>query len=337
MSNITTYKHADNLPAFLRTFAVSTELMAGGTGFSVISIKGKVFHIVTGESKELVTLPDNPEQPAGSIDAVIIKANPGTSKVFYADGYTEGSADKPTCYSNDGIAPAADAAEAQCSKCAACPHNAWGSRVSESGGKGKACADVKRIAVSMVHDLKNPMLLRVPAASLKALTQYADKLVRTGAPYQALITRIGFDYTVAHPQLTFKPVRFITEEEFGDINEVMHGPTIGQITGETPSAPAQDAQAKPTAATAPAPAPKPKAEPKPEPKPEPAAAAPAAAALFEQDEAPAAAPAPEPKPEPKPRAAAKPKAAPVEAPATVASGSMADELNDMLKGMGFDD
>ncbi len=332
MSNITTYKHAENLPSFLRAFQVSTELIAGSAGFGLISIKGKVFTMVNGEDRQLITKPDAPDEPAASLDAIIIKANPGTSKTYYATGYVEGSTEKPDCYSNDGIAPAADAAEPQSTKCATCPHNAWGSRMSEDGKQGKECADVKRLAVALVNDTKTPLLLRVPAASLKPLTQYADKLVRSGAPYQAVVTKIGFDYSVAHPALTFRPARFITEQEFKDVQELLSSPVVMQITGEAPSAAAAAAEPKQAA-----PQPKAEAAPAPAAAPAPKVEPPAEDGLFSQ-EPPAAAP--------KPRAARKPKAeAAPEQPAaqepkaayTVAAsgGSVAEELSNMLSSLGL--
>src|SRR5690606_11680321 len=107
---------------------------------------------------------------------VIVKANPNLSKTFYKNGYEEGSAEKPTCYSHDGLKPAADAAEPQASACLACPHNVWGSRVTENGSKGKACQDYRRLCVVPSGQLDRPMLLRVPAGSLKDLVAYGDML-----------------------------------------------------------------------------------------------------------------------------------------------------------------
>jgi hypothetical protein len=84
-------------------------------GFPVLSIKGKVFHIKEGGEAELVEQPDNPGEPATSLEVVLIKANPHISKVYYELGYEEGADTKPTCYSNDGIKPAPDGEDVQCS------------------------------------------------------------------------------------------------------------------------------------------------------------------------------------------------------------------------------
>ena len=233
MSNITPFDA--KLPAHLSAFeSVSEDDLSSGVSasFPVISIKGKVFHIVRGDERTLITKPGGEEdEPASSIEVVLLRANPSVSKVYYAEGYTEGSVDKPTCYSNSGIAPEMDAQEPQSQKCAGCVHNQWGSRITESGKKAKACGDVRRLAVAAAGELGDPMLLRVPATSLAVLAQYGDVLKKRGVKYPALITRIGFDYSVAHPALTFKPVGFIDEVAAKKVREVMSGDLISQILG----------------------------------------------------------------------------------------------------------
>jgi hypothetical protein len=241
MANIIPFESA-KLPANVAAmFSVSSDLITARGGYPTVSIKGKVFHIVRGEERTLLTKPGE-EDPAGSMEVIIVKANPNLSKVFYAKGYEEGSDAKPDCYSNDGLAPADDAEIPQAKKCATCKHNQWGSRITDSGGKGKACSDSQRLAVSPVGLVNDPMLLRVPAASLKALTQYGETLKKRGVPFQVVVTRVGFDYSVAHPALTFKPVGFIDDDTAMQVKEVHDSSVVDQITGvaayERPAAPA---------------------------------------------------------------------------------------------------
>jgi hypothetical protein len=225
---------ASKLPAHLQGKVKATNVFAAAVsagGFPVVSIKGKSFHIQRGDERTLVKNSDG--DAAGSIEAVIVAVNPNKSKVFYDSGYEEGSNAKPTCYSNDGLAPAADAESAQAKKCATCPHNQWGSRITDNGGKGKACADSMRLAIAAPSQLNDPMLLRVPAASLKVLGQYGAQLAKRGVEPQHVVTKIGFDYNVAHPALTFKAIRFVEDHEMGEIEAVLadEAETIGQITG----------------------------------------------------------------------------------------------------------
>ena len=160
-----------------------------------------------------------------------MKSNPNLSKIYYKGGYEEGSTAKPDCYSLDGIEPSQNAQDKQSDKCLSCKWNAWGSRISENGAKGKACADSRRLAIAPAYDLENPMLLRIPAGTLKELTAYAQMLNRRKAPYSAVITRISFDHTVAYPKMQFKALRWLTEEEGDVVAEVLGSDILGNITG----------------------------------------------------------------------------------------------------------
>lgn len=239
-------------------------------GYGVISIKGKVFHIVRGDERTLITKPGE-DDPAASIEVVILDANPRLSKVYYPSGYEEGSVEKPTCYSNDSVAPAEDAPEKQSVKCATCAHNQWGSRITDNGKKGKACADSRRMAVATVSQPNEPMLVRVPAASLGPLAEYGDMLQKRGVNFSAVVTKIGFDYTVAHPALTFKPTAFLDAETAAKVVEsrgsdlvkkIINGGQIAdQVAGE------QKAQPEMASPTGTAPADAPTASPAPAAKP----------------------------------------------------------------------
>lgn len=238
---------ASKLPAHLQgkvkvENAFANAMSAGG--FPVVSIKGKVFHIQRGDERTLVTRGEDGE-PVSSLTAVILATNPNKSKVYYDHGYEEGSVAKPTCYSNDGLAPAADAESPQAKKCQVCPHNQWGSRITDNGGKGKACGDSMRLAIAAPDQLNDPMLIRVPAASLKTLGAYGAQLAKRNAAPNMVITKIGFDFNVAHPALTFKAIDFVDEAQFEEIQTVLEeeADTIAQIIGTAPSA-APETEAK---------------------------------------------------------------------------------------------
>jgi len=246
---------ASSLPAHLRKKAKAVNVFAAAVsagGYPVVSITGKVFHVQRGDERPLVTKPGDDDEAAGSLEVVILATNPNKSKVYYDGGYTEGSTDKPVCYSNDGIAPAADAEEPQSKKCAICPHNEWGSRISENGNKVKACTDSMRLAIAPAGQINDPMLIRVPAASLKTLGSYGSQLAKRSVGPEDVITKIGFDYSVAHPALTFKAVRFVDEAEAAEIEQVLadEEEMIGNITGAAGSI-ATENEAKAEAAPAP--------------------------------------------------------------------------------------
>lgn len=278
MSNLIPFDQ-QQLPAHLATFDVGDDDLSSGvsSGYPVLSIKGKVFHIHRGDSKELIEHPDTGDA-AGSINVAIIRANPAVSKIYYEKSYEEGQSDKPDCYSLDGIAPASDAQSPQAKKCATCPHNEWGSRITDSGKKAKRCSDHRRIAVAPAGQLNDPMLLRVPATSLPELKEYAEVLRKRGVKYPAVVTKISFDHSVAHPALTFKPIGFLPAEAASTVREMIDSEVVKQIIGivETPTPVTQPAAQESAAPKMPEAKPEPKPEPKPaakkaEPKPKPAA------------------------------------------------------------------
>ncbi len=226
------------LPAYLKKFNVeelNADLTAhAGGGFPVMSIKGKKWTVVRDGEKNVLPNPKDPESPATSIDVVIIKANKGTSKVFYLKGYDPESSDKqkPDCYSSDGVAPAADAQSPQSKKCATCPHNQWGSRITEKGAsKGKACNDTVRLAIAPAGQVNDPMLLRVPPASIRNLGEYGQLLAKRGVGYNMVVTKIGFDVEAESPKLTFKPVGFLDDASYTEVQEVMESDIVRDITG----------------------------------------------------------------------------------------------------------
>jgi hypothetical protein len=227
-----------SLPAYLKKFNVAelnADLTAhAGGGFPVMSIKGKKWTVVRDGEKTVLPNPKDPESPATSIDVVIIKANKGTSKVFYLKGYDPESSDKqkPDCYSSDGISPAADAQTPQSKKCATCAHNQWGSRITEKGAsKGKACNDTVRLAIAPAGQVNDPMLLRVPPASIRNLGEYGQLLAKRGVGYNMVVTKIGFDVEAESPKLTFKPVGFLDDTSYAEVQEVMDSDIVRDITG----------------------------------------------------------------------------------------------------------
>jgi hypothetical protein len=312
--NIIPFDSGSNLPSFLKKVdvaALNSDLTAhAGSGFPVISIKGKVFAVVRDGDREIQMNPKDPDSAATSLNVVLLKANKGTSKVFYIKGYDKDSSEgqKPDCYSQDGIEPAADSQNKQAKKCATCPHNQWGSRVSEKGAtKGKACSDTVRMAVAPAGQINDAMLLRVPPASIKALGEYGQMLAKRGVGYNMVVTKVGFDLQAESPKLTFSAIGLLDDDGFAEVQEIAASDVVSNILGSSVAAAiAAEAPAAEPEEEAPAPVAKPKAKPVVE---EPA-----------EEEAP--------KPVAKPKAAAKP--APKPAPVD-------DDMDLDLDGISFDD
>lgn len=236
MTNIIPFE-SGKVPAYLKALDVAdlnSDLTShASTGFPVISIKGKNFAVVRdGERTTLTKTVDGEEIPARSIDVVIIKANKQNSKVFYLKGYQDGAENqKPDCFSNDGVKPDTNVESPQAKSCAVCPHNQWGSKVGDNGGKGKACADSVRLAVSQPDLINDPHLLRVPPATIRTLGEYGKSLAKRGVPYTAVVTKISFDIESPTPKLTFRATGFLTDEAYAQVRDVVEGDIVAAILG----------------------------------------------------------------------------------------------------------
>lgn len=217
--------------------AVENDLGAGvQAGFGLIGYRGKVWSIrYRGDERQLMR--DDGDGPRGSIEVVILKASSAVSKIWYENGYTEGSHASPDCFSTNGLAPDMSSPKKQSVACANCPMNAWGSRVTPAGKAGKACSDSKRLAVAPLGDITNevyggPLLLRVPAASLQDLAQFGAMLGKMGYPYYSVGVRISFDPAESYPKFVFNAIRPLTNEEAAMVIELQSSTQVDRILAE---------------------------------------------------------------------------------------------------------
>lgn len=214
------------------------ELGAGvASSYGVMGYKGKVWSTRFG-GVDTPLMRDDGDGARGSIEVVIVKAAAPISKIFYKGGYVEGSTAAPDCWSATGVTPDASVQNKCHATCADCPMNAWGSRVTDAGKQGKACADSRRIAVVPVADIDNelfggPMLLRIPAASLKDLKAYGDLLNSYQYPYYACATRISFDPKEAYPKFVFNAIRPLTDAEGAKILALRDDKRVSTVLNES--------------------------------------------------------------------------------------------------------
>jgi len=188
------------------------------SGFAVISYRGKVWRVRKGGEEQNYLNDEGEAMP--SIELVLVRSNSQPSKTFFDKQYEEGSNEPPRCWSSDGFKPDAEVINPINPVCASCRNNAWGSKVTDQGKKGRACADVRRMAVVFLHELEEKgkdatlLLLRVPPASLNPLKDFAVKVLEPrGLQYFMIATRVGFDPQVAHPKFTFKAKRPLNNDE----------------------------------------------------------------------------------------------------------------------------
>lgn len=236
-TQLTVPKNFGAISTVFSSRTANDELGAGiASSYGVIGYRGKSWS-VKYQGKETVMMRPDGDGPRNSIEVVLVKASSAISKIFYKGGYVEGSSSPPDCWSSNGISPDSGAQNKQSTTCASCPMNAWGSRVTEAGKQGKACSDSRRVAIVPAEDLDNemfggPMLLRVPAASLKDLKAYGEYLNSLGAPYYGAVTKISFDPKEAYPKFVFSVVRALTDEEAHRVIELQSDKRVSQVLSE---------------------------------------------------------------------------------------------------------
>jgi hypothetical protein len=282
VSNIALFS-GSAVPAFAKKAELSAIAKAlaggaGGGGGKRISIKGGVFRLMV-DGKEVAAIDER------FLDVVIVNAAPKIGRTFYLKAYDSETPSGPDCWSADGEKPDPSSANIQATNCASCPQNVKGS----GQGESRACRYSQRLAVVLASDVEGDVMqLQLPATSIfgkeegenRPLQAYARYLAAQSVSPETLVTRMKFDTKSEAPKLHFKPMRWLTEEEYataveqGQSEEAKRAVTmtVAQTDKVEPlklegSSPAK-APAKAKAAPPPAedddepPAPPPKATPK---------------------------------------------------------------------------
>ena len=216
MSNVALFS-GSAVPAFakkgeLSALAKSLAGGAGGGGGKRISIKGGVFRLMV-DGKEVAAIDER------FLDVVIVNAAPKIGRTFYMKSYDSDAPSGPDCWSADGEKPDASAANPQATNCASCPQNVKGS----GQGESRACRYSQRLAVTLANDVEGDVMqLQLPATSIfgkeegenRPLQAYARYLAAQGVSPETLVTRMKFDTKSEAPKLHFKPMRWLTEDEY---------------------------------------------------------------------------------------------------------------------------
>lgn len=269
MSNVALFS-GSAVPAFAKKGELSAlaKSLAGGAGGGGggkrISIKGGVFRLMV-DGKEVAAIDER------FLDVVIVNAAPKIGRTFYMKSYDSDAPSGPDCWSADGEKPDASAANPQATNCASCPQNVKGS----GQGESRACRYSQRLAVVLANDVEGDVMqLQLPATSIfgkeegenRPLQAYARYLAAQGVSPETLVTRMKFDTKSEAPKLHFKPMRWLTEDEYA--SAVDQGKTedakraITMTVAQTDKVePLKLEGTKPVAKAAPAPAPTEEEEP----------------------------------------------------------------------------
>lgn len=221
---------------------------------------------INGTFKKLVNGEQIGNSVRGSIDVIIIAAQPKVSRVYYAGKYDPNAeSTMPNCWSNAGDVPEVAATDKQHDNCADCPMNVKGS--GDNGGR--ACRFQRRVSVLLEGDTTGDIYqMSIPSKSLfgkgsgnvHPFESYVKFLVANGESPDTVVTTVAYDDEAEGMELVFSPSRPVTDEEWELIQKAQARPeaemytriTVAQVDGATKE-------------------PKPRAAAQPEPKPEPKA------------------------------------------------------------------
>lgn len=167
-----------------------------------------------------------------NLDVVVAYESP-IERSFYATDIDEGDGGPPHCSSSDGRVGhgCRDVDEIHKSdsiddlwnseqECAACAFSQFGSAL--GGGKGQACKQRVRLVI-FNGDALLPMVLQIPAATLKSFKQYKMRLVNGRKRLGRSVTRLSLLKNSGSPDyytVEFSFVRDLTEDETSRLAEL---------------------------------------------------------------------------------------------------------------------
>jgi hypothetical protein len=177
---------------FADEVAALQKRIAAPSGDRIKCNKDKTFSLPNGDSLE-------------ELDALIVDFC--AASFYYETGYNENNVVPPTCFALGlepaGLVPSDNSPDKQCEACAGC----WANQFkSASNGRGKACGNVRLLAVLPPDaDAETPMMiLKVSSTGLKSFDSHAATVARTfNAPVRGVITKITFDQNSDFQSLRF--------------------------------------------------------------------------------------------------------------------------------------
>lgn len=234
MSDITLFQ-SNNLPDYLKEVELDdlTKSLAGNTSTKRISIRGGVFRLMV--SGEEVAKNEN-----RFMNIVIVNGGRDIARQYYAGKYVAGETSAPDCWSNDGKRPDASIEFPQGATCEGCPQNIKGS----GNGDSRACRFQQRLAVVLADDIGGDVYqLTLPSTSIfgrgdvdkMPFQQYAKYVGSQGKNINTLITEMRLDSDSDTPKLTFKPVKFLTREQWETAREKGDSPAAKAAIAQTPA------------------------------------------------------------------------------------------------------
>ena len=211
---------------------------------------------INGTFKKMVNGDKVGEPIRGEFNAIIVDMLPGVSCIFYKEKFDpKKEATLPNCWSNEGSRPEVRAEDPQHTNCADCPQNIKGS--GDTGGK--ACRYQRRVALILEGDASGTLYqFNIPAKSLfgkgvgnqHPFESYVNFLVSNDLSPDTVVTTVSFNTNSETMELTFSPLRELSDEEFEVVLKAQQDPSAKRYTHLT-VAEADKVTVKPAAIAAP--------------------------------------------------------------------------------------
>lgn len=232
---------SNQLPEYLRTGALQYEDSGLAAGVAPrapkLSVTTAKQWSVTKDGQQMIL-------PTPTVRAVLVASAENITKAWYAKGYVPGSTDAPDCSSNDGKVPAPGVKQPQCSNCAACPKNAFGSH--PVTGRGKACADRKLVVLVWEGAPDELMTFNVPTMSMQSLRKLDTELRNANIPVQSVLVEMGFDPSTQYPVVKIAAVGFVDQATAINLKNKASSQEVADLLRESDmEAPADQAPASP--------------------------------------------------------------------------------------------
>lgn len=261
--------------SLLKNFKGTSRDLSEGVAntFPLISLRGGKWRYRWHGQENVINDPKS-GFAAPTLEVVIVDASKTLTKMFYVNPYAEGQRKPPDCWSSDGKVPDAAVPDPVSEICLTCPKNAFGSAITPSGKKAKACQDRRRIVITPAVDLENeskggPIMLSIPPGSLKNSQAYGDWLDENNLAYYGCVTQLSFDQNVSHPKIEFTYLRPLDDDDVRTVLSLRGGEAVNRILNSTfnPTSPenvvtqGNEEVPEPEPEQAPAPQPTPKSNP----------------------------------------------------------------------------
>lgn len=208
-----------------------------------ISLRGMRFRLREGSEEISVVRGE-------SLEVIIIGAIKGYQRQFFGP-YIQGQGSPPICQSNDGVVPTRTAQEPQNSKCATCTRNAK-TQLRDDGSKGRECSFLKRLAIYIPGQGEMAWQLDVKGMSIfgKEVTdegysgwnKFVQRLAKDNIEPFKIKTSIIFDESATVPKIMFRPVGWVSKEEYTAARKLMNEEeTKAMLTMESDATPPPNA------------------------------------------------------------------------------------------------